>query len=123
MPAFLYVVRPPVAVSITISSDVSVLKAASVPLLPEAVELARQGFFTGASARNWASYGDAVRLSPGLPDWKRDLLTDPQTSGGLLIAVAPEAAGAVLDLVRGQGFRAAAVVGRLLAGPAEVRVG
>src|SRR5246127_1453855 len=46
-----------------------VLKAASVPLLPEAAELVRQGFVTGASTRNWASYGDGVRLGPDFPDW------------------------------------------------------
>src|SRR5215471_16564393 len=63
-----------------------VLKAASVPLLPEAAELVRQGFATGASTRNWASYGDGVRLGPDFPDWQRKLFTDPQTSGGLLVA-------------------------------------
>ena len=78
---------------------------------------------TGASGRNWASYGASVALSAGLPDWKRDLLTDPQTSGGLLIAVAPDAADAVLALVRERGFSAAAVVGRMAAGPAQIRVG
>ena len=78
---------------------------------------------TGASTRNWASYGGDVRAGPALPDWKRDLLTDPQTSGGLLIAVAPEAANEVLTLVRNRGFTAAAAVGRMTEGPAQIRVG
>jgi len=96
--------------------------AAEPPLLATVEGLARAGVRTGASARNWASYGAAVRLPDGLPDWRRDLLTDPQTSGGLLIAVAEANAGAVLALVRSRGFDAAAVVGRLVAGVPEVRV-
>jgi selenide,water dikinase len=96
--------------------------AAEPPLLAGVEALAKAGLRTGASARNWASYGDAVCLPPELRSWRRDLLTDPQTSGGLLIAVAEAEAPAVLDLVRARGFSAAAVVGRMVAGPAEIRV-
>ena len=92
------------------------------PLLPGVEALARDGVRTGASSRNWASYGDDVRLPADLEPWRRDLLTDPQTSGGLLIAVAPDAAGAVLQTVRGAGFDQASVVGRLVEGPAGARV-
>ncbi|WP_372782505.1 selenide, water dikinase SelD [Phenylobacterium sp.] len=95
---------------------------AEPPLLAGVEALARAGVRTGASTRNWASYGDSVELAADLPDWKRDLLTDPQTSGGLLIAVSPDAADNVLALVRGRGFSAAAAVGRMVAGPAQVRV-
>ena len=95
---------------------------ADPPLLAGVETLARDGVRTGASTRNWTSYGGDVRLPADLPDWKRDLLTDPQTSGGLLIAVAPEAAEAVLALVRARGFAAAATVGRLIEGSAEIRV-
>ncbi|MGZ6038382.1 MAG: selenide, water dikinase SelD [Phenylobacterium sp.] len=95
---------------------------AEPPLLEGVETLARTGVRTGASTRNWASYGEAVRLPDDLPDWRRDLLTDPQTSGGLLIAVGPEAADAVLGLVRSRGFDRAAVVGRLVEGPAEIHV-
>ena len=95
---------------------------ADPPLLAGVKTLARAGVRTGASTRNWASYGADVRLPPDLPDWKRDLLTDPQTSGGLLIAVAPEAADAVLALVQERGFTAAAAVGRLSEGAPEIRV-
>ena len=77
---------------------------------------------TGASTRNWASYGEAVRLPPGFADWRRDILCDPQTSGGLLIAVAPDQAQAVLDQVLAVGFTASRRVGRLVAGSPEVRV-
>ena len=77
---------------------------------------------TGASSRNWASYGGEVREDGPLEDWRRDLLTDPQTSGGLLIAVAEAAAEAVLQLAVAQGFGASRVVGRAVAGPAGLTV-
>lgn len=92
------------------------------PLLDGAEALARGGVRTGASGRNWASYGDGVDLPADLPDWRRDLLTDPQTSGGLLISVAADQAEAVLDLARQDGFAAAAVVGSVADGPPRVRV-
>ena len=92
------------------------------PLLAGVETLARAGVRTGASTRNWASYGEGVHGADDLEDWRRDLLTDPQTSGGLLIAVQASEAGAVLDLVGSRGFAQAAVVGRMLAGPAEIRV-
>ncbi|NBB51800.1 selenide, water dikinase SelD [Rhizobium sp. CRIBSB] len=96
--------------------------ADSPPLLAGVEALARDGLRTGASTRNWASYGEAVQLPRGFDDWRRDLLTDPQTSGGLLIAVAESQAQAVLDLALNEGFDAASVVGRVVDGPAAVRV-
>ncbi|MBE7218874.1 MAG: selenide, water dikinase SelD [Caulobacteraceae bacterium] len=98
------------------------LETDAAPLLAGAEALARAGVRTGASGRNWASYGEAVALPDDFPAWRRDLLCDPQTSGGLLIAVAPEAAGAVLAHVRSAGFPQAAVVGRLDEGAPGVRV-
>ena len=95
---------------------------AEPPLLEGVEALARAGVRTGASGRNWASYETSVILPADLPEWRRDLLTDPQTSGGLLIAVAEESAAVVLDLAKSRGFGRAAVVGRLLEGPAAVRV-
>ncbi|MBI1196310.1 MAG: selenide, water dikinase SelD [Phenylobacterium sp.] len=91
------------------------IRADAPALLPGVEAFLRSGVRTGASGRNWASYGDRVREPSDFPDWRRDLLTDPQTSGGLLIAAAPEAAEAVLAAARGLGFREAAVVGRLAA--------
>jgi selenide,water dikinase len=84
--------------------------------------LAKDGVRTGASTRNWESYGEAVNLDVGLPPWRRDLLTDPQTSGGLLIAVDPAAADAVLALARREGFAAATVVGEMTKGASEISV-
>ena len=94
---------------------------ADAPVLPGVRELLEAGVRTGASARNWASYGAEVDLADGLPDWRRDLLTDPQTSGGLLIAVAEPAAGELQALARAEGF-AAHPVGRVVEGPPRVRV-
>ena len=82
-----------------------------VPLLAGVAEMAGDGFVTGASGRNWAGYGIEVELDPGLPPSARDLLCDPQTSGGLLVSCEPAAAGAVLALFRSQGFADAAVIG------------
>jgi selenide,water dikinase len=88
----------------------------AAPMLAGVEALARAGVRTGASGRNWASYGEAVSGTEALEDWRRDLLCDPQTSGGLLIAVAPGEAEAVLDLARRRGFEAAALVGRMVEG-------
>jgi selenide,water dikinase len=94
------------------------LRFADVPLLPGAEALARAGVVTGAGARNWASYGADVALSPELPAWAAAMLCDPQTSGGLLIAVAPEAAAQVMATAA----EPAAVIGRMVAGAPAVRV-
>ena len=84
--------------------------------------LATEGFFTGASGRNWDAYGKDVALSAAITPAQQALLTDPQTSGGLLVACAPASVDEVLALFRSQGFEAAAVVGRTAAGAARVTV-
>ena len=94
----------------------------SVPLLPKALDLAREGIRTGASDRNWLGYGKRVKLAPHLGDAEMNLLTDPQTSGGLLVACAPSAVDEILRVFRADGFDRAAVVGEMVAGPAEVAV-
>jgi selenide,water dikinase len=93
------------------------------PTLLQGVEdLAQAGVRTGASGRNWASYGGSVQGVEALPDWRRDILCDPQTSGGLLIAVDPAAVASTLDLLRARGFGRSAVVGRVKPGPARIEV-
>jgi selenide, water dikinase len=86
---------------------------AAVPLLAGVAGLAAAGHVTGASGRNWASYGADVALPDGFDPVARALLTDPQTSGGLLVACAPEAVGAVLATFARHGFEDAAVIGRV----------
>ncbi|WP_439329835.1 selenide, water dikinase SelD [Comamonas guangdongensis] len=93
-----------------------------LPVLPGVQALAEQGVFTGASGRNWASYGAQVQLASCVSDAQRALLTDPQTSGGLLVSCAPEVVDQVLKLFADNGFADAAVVGSMEAGPARVVV-
>jgi selenide,water dikinase len=85
----------------------------AVPLLDGVADLARIPYRTGAAGRNWDSYGEEVALTPGFAQWKGDLLCDPQTSGGLLVAVAPKAAQQVLDLLRAAGFDRSGVIGEM----------
>lgn len=98
------------------------LEMPAIPLLPGVLQLAHDGFFTGASGRNWEAYGKDVQLDDSLTPAQRALLTDPQTSGGLLIACDPAAVDEVLALFAREGFAEAAVVGRMEAGVAGVAV-
>ncbi len=82
-------------------------------LLPGVDKLVRAGVRTGASVRNWDSYGEQVQDLTGINHWRRDLLTDPQTSGGLLIAAAPSTAPRVLEAAHALGFRNAREIGRM----------
>ncbi|MBI5436205.1 MAG: selenide, water dikinase SelD [Nitrosomonadales bacterium] len=95
---------------------------ARLPLLHSARQLAQQGFVTGASKLNWQSYGDEVELAPDLAEWQRNLLTDPQTSGGLLIACGSDAAQGIVQRLHSEGFTHAAIIGQLRAGAARVLV-
>src|SRR5208283_3472272 len=61
-----------------------------VPLLDNVLAMAEAGIVTGASARNWASYGEDVALDSRLTGPHKALLCDPQTSGGLLVACSQE---------------------------------
>lgn len=93
-----------------------------VPILSAARHLLEAGFVTGASERNWNSYSHQVSMPAGDTTLQRRMLTDPQTSGGLLVACAADAAIAVLDIFKAQGFADAAVIGRLAAGIPTVKV-
>jgi selenide,water dikinase len=94
----------------------------AVPVLAGVLDLARDGVFTGASGRNWISCGPDVDLPAGFGDAERALLTDPQTSGGLLVACAPDAVDTVLDVFYRDGFAQAAVIGECVAGPPRLHV-
>ncbi|GAB2878051.1 selenide, water dikinase SelD [Pseudoduganella ginsengisoli] len=98
------------------------LEMPKIPLLHGVEQLAREGYFTGASGRNWDAYGKDVVLPADLPSEHHALLTDPQTSGGLLVACDPGSVDDVLALFRREGFDGAAVVGRMAQGPARVTV-
>ncbi len=96
---------------------------ARAPAVLDGVEaLAQAGVRTGAAVRNWSSYGGQVEEPADLAGWRRDLLCDPQTSGGLLIAVDPAHANALLERLRSVGFGASRIVGRLAVGAPGVRI-
>lgn len=88
---------------------------AQVPLIDEAVAFARDGIVTGASGRNWAAHGDVVDWPADAPPWMQAMVSDPQTSGGLLVSCAPNAVQDVLTAFRHEGFAQAALVGELTA--------
>ncbi|MRX11199.1 selenide, water dikinase SelD [Pseudoduganella sp. FT25W] len=93
-----------------------------IPLLPGVEQLARDGYFTGASGRNWEAYGKDVKLAESITPAQHSLLTDPQTSGGLLVSCDAASVDDVLALFRREGFAEAAVIGRMAAGEARVIV-
>lgn len=95
---------------------------ADLPVLPAALRLAEQGYATGAGDRNWSNYGAEVDLPQNFPEWQRKLLCDPQTSGGLLVASADNEVDKVLTMFHEQGFSAACVIGRMVAGEARVSI-
>ncbi|MCX9156589.1 selenide, water dikinase SelD [Niveibacterium sp. 24ML] len=94
----------------------------ALPLIAQAVAFAKDGVVTGASGRNWNGYGADVLTPDGFEAWQRVLVTDPQTSGGLLVSCAPDCAESVLAAFRAEGFAEAAVIGQLLEGPPLVRI-
>jgi selenide,water dikinase len=94
----------------------------SVPVLPGVATMAADGFVTGASGRNWAGYGAEVQLDPALGKTVQDLLTDPQTSGGLLVSCDAGSVQDVLQVFRDGGFADAAVIGGFEAGVPVLRV-
>src|SRR5690606_41425957 len=98
------------------------LDYAALPFLHQAEHLARGGFVTGASTRNWASYGHDVRLPGDYPLWKQQLLTDPQTSGGLLVSCAPAEAERLVNSIHAPGYPSASIVGKVTNGAARVTV-
>ena len=100
----------------------AVIEWSKVPLLTGVEGMALDGFITGASGRNWAGYGADVSLASTLPEVAQDLLSDPQTSGGLLVTCDPDTANEVLRVFHAQGFEHAAVIGRMETGAGRLRV-
>ncbi|MEO8938842.1 MAG: selenide, water dikinase SelD [Burkholderiaceae bacterium] len=94
----------------------------AIPLLADVERFAGEGVVTGASGRNWDAYGSDVDLAGSVSVAQQMLLTDPQTSGGLLVSCAPECVDEVLALFRADGFDRAAVVGRMVAGAPRIAV-
>jgi selenide,water dikinase len=98
------------------------IEQACIPFLARAEALAETGYITGASGRNWDSYGDQVVLPPGLSAWRRALLTDPQTSGGLLVACKAERAQSIRAMIEAAGYPRASIIGTVTAGEPAVQI-
>ena len=93
-----------------------------LPFLKQAEQLAQAGCITGASHRNWASYGEGVDLPEGVADWSRALLTDPQTSGGLLVACAADRAEEILVGITQAGYPSARIIGKAIEGEPRIKI-
>ena len=88
----------------------------AIPVIEEAAKLVKDDVFTGASVRNWSGYGHEIQMSGALQAWHQNLLSDPQTSGGLLIACDPEASDQVLEILQADGFTNAKNIGTFAEG-------
>ncbi len=93
-----------------------------LPILSSARDLATMGCITGASGRNWADYDASIDLHEKLGDIERNLLTDPQTSGGLLVTCTPDTVDEVLSIFKEQGFDYATEIGEIVEGESKIVV-
>lgn len=98
------------------------IEQARIPFFTKAEALAEAGYITGASKRNWNSYSDGVTLPADLPEWRRALLTDPQTSGGLLVACKPQRAEAIRAMIEAAGYPRASIIGTAMVGAPGIEV-
>lgn len=87
-----------------------------LPVIAQAIDYVKAGIYTGASTRNWAGFGAEVHLAEGMAEWQKQVLTDPQTSGGLLVACAPESEAEVMALFARGGFADARKIGNFVEG-------
>ncbi len=93
-----------------------------LPILPHALKYAQSGYNTGAADRNWASFADHVTVPVDIEQWHKNMLMDPQTSGGLLVSCPADRADAVVALFHEQGYSFATMIGELKTGLPHVRV-
>lgn len=98
------------------------IQRAAIPVFDGARRLAGEGVRTGASGRNWASVSSMIDPPADWSEADRDILCDPQTSGGLLVSCAPQSAGEVLALFRRHGHDGAAIIGEIVAGAPRIGV-
>ena len=93
-----------------------------LPILPSALEYAQKGYNTGAANRNWTSFGLNITVPDAMEQWQKNMLTDPQTSGGLMVSCPPEQAEKIIALFHAQGYPFAKQIGSMEAGGAHVTV-
>jgi selenide, water dikinase len=104
------------------SNTAATIHVDKLPIIPGVLEMAKNGFVTGASGRNWSGYGHDVNIDAKYGDEVRNLLTDPQTSGGLLVTCDPAEVDDVLGIFAAEGFPHAAVIGEVTSGAPMVNV-
>ena len=95
-----------------------------IPILSSALNLASQGIFPGAARRNWESYQSHVNLAEqsNLSEWEILLLADPQTSGGLLLSVAPNSVSTIIEQLLAEGYGFSRVIGECTEGEVGIEV-
>ena len=93
------------------------LNSASIPVFHEAVDFVKQGLYPGGGSCNREYYGPLVEFAGYIPDYQQDILFDPQTSGGLLIALDPKDAERLVKKLHQTGVPQAAVIGKLINQP------
>lgn len=98
------------------------IKATTVPVIGGAKELGIMGYIAGGNWANLEYLQDKVQYEPGVTEIDKHILADPITSGGLLMAVAPEKADELLENLKKRGITGAAVIGKTIAGEPGIRV-
>jgi len=86
----------------------------TVPIIPEAKDYAAMGLIPEGSYATKHFCEHLVEVRPGLETVLLDLMFDPQTSGGLIIALAPDEAGDCLNKLRKGGVESAAIIGEVI---------
>ena len=94
------------------------IDSTSIPVFTEVADFAKAGLCPGGLYRNKEFYGEMVELSKQVPDYIQDILFDAQTSGGLLISIASEAAKSLVTKLRKAGVPDAAIIGDIISKPA-----
>jgi selenide,water dikinase len=89
----------------------------NIPFFIETKEFSQKGFCPGGLGRNAEFYSPMVDFSTGMPQYMKDILFDPQTSGGLLIAVPSKSAQDLLNELHKEGVKDAAIVGEVISEP------
>ena len=95
---------------------------AKLPILDHVTDYAQKGYNTGAANRNWESFDAQVTLPGGMEQWRKNLLADPQTSGGLMVSCPAGAADEVIETFQSQGFGQARIIGELTAGDPHLTI-
>ncbi len=100
-----------------------VIFASQVPVIPYALEYARLGLVPGGTHANRNFCHNSVTADPGIPSFLLDILSDAQTSGGLLISVSADQAGPLLDSLTRAGLKEASLIGEVIdQGPGTISV-